>query len=224
MTEILEQDLLSKVQNFFQTYQKKIVMGLGAVVVIGGGYYAYQNFIMKPKENKAQEAMFVAEDYFGKDSCKLALDGDGKNKGLLYVISNYDGTKAANIATYEAGICYLHLGEFQKAIDKLKDFSTPSQAIQMLAYGAMADAYSELKKNDDAINYYKKAAATYAIDELSSGEYLWRAGQLCETINKSKEALDLYKEIKEKFPKYKQGEIDKFIYRLSIEKNDFSVN
>ena len=46
----------------------------------------------------------------------------------------------------------------------------------------------------------------------------------CETINKKKEALDFYKEIKANFPKAKQGEIDKFIYRLSIEKNDFSVN
>jgi tetratricopeptide (TPR) repeat protein len=94
----------------------------------------------------------------------------------------------------------------------------------MIAYGALADAYSELKKNDEALNYYKKAASTFTEDEITSAEYLWRAGQLCETLNKSKEALDLYKEIKEKFPKARQGEIDKFIYRLSIEKSEFSVN
>jgi hypothetical protein len=27
-----------------------------------------------------------------------------------------------------------------------------------MAYGALGDAYSELNKNDEAVNYYKKAA------------------------------------------------------------------
>ena len=168
--------------------------------------------------------MFKAEDYFAKDSFKLALDGDGTNKGVLNVIKTFSGTKAANLAHYYAGVSYLHLGDFNKAIENLKDFSTDSRPVQMVAYGALADAYSELKKNDDAISYYKKAASTFTEDEITSGEYLWRAGQLCETLNKNKEALEFYKEIKEKFPKSRQNEIDKFIYRLSIEKNEFSVN
>jgi tetratricopeptide (TPR) repeat protein len=220
----LEQDFLSKVQNFWSTYSKKILIGLGAIAVIVGGYYAYSTFVKQPAEMKAQEAMFKAEEYFGMDSCKLALDGDGKSKGFLSIIKNNSGTKAANLAKYYAGVCYLHLGDFNKSVEYLKDFSTSSQPIQMVAYGALADAYSELKKTDDALNYYKKAASTFTVDDQIGGEYLWRAGQLCETVNKSKEALDFYKEVKEKFPKYKQGEIDKYIYKLSIEKNEFSTN
>jgi len=219
-----EKDFLLTAQNLWQTYQKKVLTVFGAIAVVIGGYYAYSAFIVAPKEQKAQEAMFKAEDYFGKDSFKLAIDGDGTNKGVLYVIKNFSGTKAANLAHYYAGVSYLHLGDFNKAIENLKDFSSDSKPVQMVAYGAMADAYSELKKNDDAISYYKKAASTFEADELTSAEYLWRAGQLCETLNKNKEALEFYKEIKAKFPKAKQGEIDKFIYRLSVEKNDFSVN
>ncbi len=219
-----EKDLLLTAQNLWQTYQKKVLTVVGVIAVVIGGYYAYSAFIVAPKEQKAQEAMFKAEDYFGKDSFKLAIDGDGTNKGVLYVIKNFSGTKAANLAHYYAGVSYLHLGDFNKAIENLKDFSSDSKPVQMVAYGAMADAYSELKKNDDAISYYKKAASTFVEDELTSAEYLWRAGQLCETLNKNKEALEFYKEIKAKFPKAKQGEIDKFIYRLSVEKNDLSVN
>lgn len=219
-----EKDLLLTAQNLWQTYQKKVLTVVGVIAVVIGGYYAYNAFIVAPKEQKAQEAMFKAEDYFGKDSFKLAIDGDGTNKGVLYVIKNFSGTKAANLAHYYAGVSYLHLGDFNKAIENLKNFSSDSKPVQMVAYGAMADAYSELKKNEDAISYYKKAASTFVEDELTSAEYLWRAGQLCETLNKNKEALEFYKEIKAKFPKAKQGEIDKFIYRLSVEKNDLSVN
>jgi tetratricopeptide (TPR) repeat protein len=219
-----EKDLLLTAQNWWQTYQKKVLTAVGVIAVVIGGYYAYNAFIVTPKEQKAQEALFKAEEYFGLDSSNKVLNGDGTNKGVLYIIKNFSGTKAANLAHYYAGVSYLHLGDFNKAIENLKDFSSDSKPVQMVAYGALADAYSELKKNDDAISYYKKAASTFVEDELTSAEYLWRAGQLCETLNKNKEALEFYKEIKSKFPKAKAGEIDKFIYRLSIEKNDFSVN
>jgi tetratricopeptide (TPR) repeat protein len=224
MSEQLEQDFVSKLESFWNTYQKKIFTSVAAIAVIFGGWWAYSEFVKAPKELKAQEALFKAEEYFGLDSSRKTLDGDGINKGVLYVIKNFGGTKAANLAQYYAGVSYLHLGEFAKALEYLKEFSSDSRAVQMIAYGALADAYSELKKTDDALSYYKKAASTFTEDEITSAEYLWRAGQLCETLNKNKEALDLYKEIKEKFPKAKQGEIDKFIYRLSIEKNEFSVN
>ncbi len=223
MAENLEQDFLLKAEGFWKTNQKKIFIALGVVVVLVGGLYAYK-WYAKGAETKAQEAMFVAEDYFAKDSFNLALNGNGKDKGFLYIMKNHSGTDAGKLAKGYAGLCYLNLKDFQKAVDNLKDFSSNSAALQMVAYGALADAYSELNKKDDAINYYKKAATANSADDQTGGEYLWRAGQLLETMNKNKEALDMYKEAKEKFPKYKQNEIDKFIYRLSIEKNDLSVN
>ncbi len=219
-----EKDYLLNILKFWETNQKRILTIAGAVAVVVGGWYAYSTFVVAPKEQKAQEAIFKAEEYFAQDSSKKVLDGDGTAKGVLYVIKNYSGTNAANLAQYYAGISYLKLGDFTKSVDHLKAFSSKSNAIQMVAYGALADAYSELKKNDLAVENYKKAASAFPIDELTSAEYLWRAGQLLETVNKPKEALELYKEIKTKFPKAKAGEIDKFIYRLSIEKNEFSVN
>lgn len=218
-----EKDILLNLLKFWEKNQKRILTIIGGVAVVIVALYAYNEYMVKPKEQKAQEALYKAEDYFGQDSSRKVLDGDGTSKGVLYVIKNYSGTKAANLAKYYAGISYLKLGEFNKAVENLKDFSSNSDAIQMVAYGALADAYSELKKNDEAVSYYKKAAATFTVDQLTSADYLWRAGQLLETLNKPKEALELYKQIKKDFPKAKQGEIDKYIYKLSIEKNEFSV-
>ena len=218
-----EKDILLNLLKFWENNKKRILTITGGVAAVIVALYAYNEYMVKPKEQKAQEALYKAEDYFGQDSSRKVLDGDGTSKGVLYVIKNYSGTKAANLAKYYAGISYLKLGEFNKAVENLKDFSSNSDAIQMVAYGALADAYSELKKNDEAVSYYKKAAATFTVDQLTSADYLWRAGQLLETLNKPKEALELYKQIKKDFPKAKQGEIDKYIYKLSIEKNEFSV-
>lgn len=221
-----QNNFLLSLQELWNKHQKKVYAFVGGLAVIIGGWFAYNTFIKAPKEQKAQEAVFMAQDYFGRDTgfFKMALDGDGTNKGLLYVIKNNGGTKAANLANLQAGICYLRLGEFAKAIQFAKDFSAPTPALEMLANGVLADASSELKKVDDAISYYKKAASAFPVEEEASAEYLWRAAQFCEANNKPKDALELYKEIKTKFPKVKQNEIDKYIYKLSIEKNDLSVN
>jgi tetratricopeptide (TPR) repeat protein len=74
-----------------------------------------------------------------------------RSKGVLYVINNYGGTKAANLAKYYAGLSYLKLGDFNNAVKYLKDFSTDAKQIQLMAYGALGDAYSELNKKDEAI-------------------------------------------------------------------------
>ena len=200
-------------------------MGISAaIILIVGGWYIYKNFIQLPKEERASEAMFKAEEYFQKDSLDMALNGDGQSKGFLNVINNYGGTDAGNLAHFYAGVIYLRKGDFNNAVKHLKDFSTDSKQIQMISYGRLGDAYAELGKKDEAVDMYKKAGHHFPEDEFNSSEFLFRAGYLLESMGKNQEAVDVYKQIKEKFPKTEKGfTIDKYIYRLSIEKNDFSV-
>lgn len=222
MSEKLEEtnETFARVQGFWEKFQKPLLAGLAAIVVIIGGWYGYNEYIAKPKEEKAAESLFKAQQYFSVDSSNLVLNGDGQSKGVLYVINNFGGTRAGNLAHYYAGVSYLKLGDFNNAVKHLKDFSTDAQQIKLLAYGCLGDAYSELNRKEDAISSYKKAATTFEKDENNSAEYLFRAALLSESSGKSKEALDLYRELKEKFPKTEKGvQADKYIYRLSIEKN-----
>ena len=218
------QDPLLRAKSLWDKYNKPILIGIAAIVLIVGGWYAYQSYVVLPKEDQASDAIFKAQQYFAKDSFNLALSGDGKNKGFLYIISNYGGSKQANLSKYYAGVCYLKTGNFNKAVEYLKDFSTGAKQIQMMAYGCLGDAYGELGKNDDAITYYKKAAETFTDDDVNTSEYLFRAALKLETMGKNSEAVVLYKELKEKYPQSERGyQADKYIYRLSIEPNDFST-
>jgi tetratricopeptide (TPR) repeat protein len=217
-------ETLQKAETTWKKIQKPVLGTVVAVLVIVGGWLGYQEFIMKPKEEKAAEALYKAEQYFGIDSSNLVLNGDGQSKGVLNIISNYSGTKAANLAHYYAGVSYLKLGQFDKAVTHLKDFSTDAKQVQLLATGCLGDAYAELNKKEDAIAAYKKAANTFDKDENNSSEFLFRAALLSETTGKTKEALDMYKELKMKFPKTDKGfQADKYIYRLSIEKNELTA-
>jgi tetratricopeptide (TPR) repeat protein len=218
-------EALSKAKSFWDKNGKIVVGFLIGFFVTIGGYFGYKQFIVKPKEEKAADAIYKAQQYFQQDSAKLVLEGDGTNKGVLYIINNFGGTKAANLAHYYAGVSYLKLGDFNKAIEHLKDFKTSAKQVQAAAYGVLGDAYAEAGKNDDAVDSYKKAGSTFESDEALSAEYLFRAALLSATLKKDKEALDLFKSLKEKFPKTEKGQqADKYINKISVEKADLSVN
>jgi tetratricopeptide (TPR) repeat protein len=210
--------LIEKAKDFWQRNNKPVIAICTLIIVAVAGYYIYQNFFKSPKEEKATDAIFKAEEYFRMDSVNQALNGDGQYMGFLKVIDKYGGTDAGNMASYYAGDCYIKLGENEKAIKYLKKFSTGSKPVQARAYKLMGDAYADLGKNADALEYYKKAAHHFEKDETNSAEYLFMAAYLADRVLKDpKEAIDLYKELKEKFPKTQQGQqADNYLAQLGV--------
>lgn len=211
------QHTADKAQDFYSKNKNAINIGLLAIVVIVGGFFAYNRFVKVPNEKKAQEAIFGAQNFFAVDSFKLALNGDGNTYGFLQVIDKYGGTKAGNLAKYSAGVCLVKLGDYQKGIDQLKAFSSSDLVIQSLANGLIGDAYMELNKTDDAVSYYKKAGA--ADNMLTSPIYLLRAGLALEKANKPQDAIAVYEQIKQKYPQTNEGrEMEKYLARLGVVK------
>ena len=198
--------------------QKQIIYLFAAIIIAVVGYFGYSEVYQKPLEAKAADAMYVAEKYFANDSSELVLKGDGTSKGVLFIIKEFGGTKAANLAKYYAGMSYYRLKDYNKAIEYLKDFSSDAKQVQAVAYGSIGDAYSELKKNDEAINYYKKAGTHFPEDEAISSEYLFRAASFLELNGKNDAAIEIYKQIKQDYPKSEKGfSIDKYISRLQVQ-------
>ena len=202
-------------QDFWTRNSKFFLYGFIALVVIIGGYFVYQNYFLAPGEQKAADAMWKAEDYYRKDSARLALNGDGANPGFLRIISRHSGTKAANLAKFYAGSCYVKLGDFKNAIKYLKDFSTDDKLVSVRATGLLGDAYAETGKKNEAVEQYKKAGTMFPEDNFNSPEYLFRAGLMYQDLGKTKDAIDMFRTIKEKYPQSERGaEIDKYLARL----------
>ena len=120
--------------------------------------------------------------------------GDGNNLGFIDIIEEYGITKSANLSSYYAGISFLHLGEFDNAIEYLKDFDSGDQTVQSVATGAMGDAYLELGNKKDALSMYLKAAKQRK-NEFTSPIYYMKAAQLHESNGEFNKALGLYENI-----------------------------
>ncbi len=210
--------VVAKAKDFWAKYNKPLTIIATVIIVVLGGFYIYKNYFKNPKEIKAAEAMFKAEEYYRIDSVNQALNGDGQYDGFLRVIKKYGGTDAANMAHYYAGVCYTKLNDNNNAIKHLRKFSTSSKPIQARAYKLLGDAYADLGKNPDALNYYKKSAHLFEKDEAGSAEALFMAANFADRIMKNaKEAIALYKEIKEKFPNSEQAkDADNYLAQLGI--------
>jgi predicted negative regulator of RcsB-dependent stress response len=210
--------VIAKAKGFWEKYSKPLMIVSVLLIVVIGGWYGYQQFIVKPKEEKAVEASFRAEEYFRMDSLNLALNGDGQNLGFEKIADKFSGTKTGEMASLYAGTCHLRLNNFEKAVKYLKDFSSSSELVQARAYKLLGDAYAELGKNEDALSSYKKAAREFVKDEANSPDYLFTAAYFADRVMKNKEeAVKLYKELKEKFPRSQQAvDADNYLAQLGV--------
>lgn len=207
---------LTKTEQFIEDNQKVISYVVGGIILVVAIYLGFNRFYLQPREDEAKSQMFMAENYFEKDSFNLALNGDGNYLGFLDIIDDYGITKSANRAKYYTGISYLHLGQYEDALDYLNDFKTDDLLLGPVAEGAKGDALVELGETEEALKHYRKAYSM-SENELTAPIYMMKAARILETLDELEDALSLYEEIKEKYPETTEGtNADKYIARVKI--------
>ena len=157
--------------------------------------------------------MFMAENFFAKDSFNLALNGEGDVLGFLDIIEKYGSTPSGNLANYYAGLCYLYNGDYNNAIKYLEKFSSDDLVFNSLAKSNIGDAYMQLGDYKKAADYYKKAA-NEDTNELTAPIILMKAGLAFEKANDYKSALTMYERIEKEFTSSMEfRDIEKYITR-----------
>ncbi|MBJ6366954.1 tetratricopeptide repeat protein [Snuella sedimenti] len=209
----------SKTEAFVEKNQKYIFIIIGLVALVVLGTLGYKEFIAKPKQITAMNDMFQAQKYFDqaingveKDSLfNLALNGGEGKYGMLDIINEYSGTRAANLANYYAGTAYLRLKDYKKAVEHLSNFSSEDEVLAPLAKGNIGDAFVQLNQPEDALDYYEQAAKMRN-NEYTTPMYLYKAGAIALDLGKADKALGYFKRIKEEYPNATEAStIDVFI-------------
>lgn len=204
---------ITKTESFIQDNKKSLGIIGGTLLAVVMAYFAYNQFIVKPQEQSAQEEMFMAEQYFGLDSTNLALKGDGSYPGFSDVVDNYGSTPSGNLANYYLGMSLLKKGEFDQAIDALKDYDAEDDITGALALGGIAAAYTEKNDLDEALTYYKKAA-DWDKNNFTRPLFLFRQAFIYEQKKDFQSAIDLYNQIKSDYPFSSEArDIEKYIGR-----------
>jgi len=190
-------DQLSKTEEFVEKNQKGVFIFGGILALALLAIFGYKYYIGNQNE-LAQSEMFQAVFYFEADSLGYALNGDGLNYGFLDVISEYPGTKAANLAYFYCGATYLRLGDYESALRYLEDFNGGGHLLQVQVYALTGDALMELKDFGQAAENYTKAARFKENEEFSP-VYFEKAALAYEKLNRLEDALEVYSIIIDKY-------------------------
>lgn len=205
-------ETVSKTEQFFNDHKGLIYGIIIAVLVLGFGILAYNQWVLKPKQAEAMEQMFPAEAAFNAGEYELALNGDGNVLGFKDILDSY-GTKAGKAVNLYAGICELQLGNFNEAISYLKSYKGKDHILSARALACIGDAYVGLEDYNTAINYFEKAAELSS--NIYSAAYLLKAGVAYEELGNNDKALSCYNRIKDQYPQSVEGyDIDKYISRI----------
>lgn len=190
---------LSKTEQWIEDHKNLVFSVLGVIVLVIGGTLFYRYYLAN-QNSLAQSEMFQAQYWFEADSLNLALNGDGNNYGFLEIIDNYGSTKAANLAHFYAGVCYLKNGEFDNAIAYLSEFDAGDKLAQARAYALIGDAYMEKGDFSEAATFYSKAVDHYP-NEFFTPQYLMKEALAFEKLEDFDRAVASYNEIINKFTK-----------------------
>ena len=211
---------LSKTEQFIENNSKILFTIIGGLVLLFIGYYGYNNFYKIPLNKKAQKQLFVAEQYFEKDSFQTALEGTNKFDGLISISEQYSNTQSGQLAKYYAGISYLNIGEYQKAIQILDQYKSDDQLLLSIAKSAIGDAFAQINQPQEAIEYYQKAIQIEK-NGLTTPITLMKCAQLYELEEDYNNAIKCYETIKLDYPNSKISKsIDKYIGNLQYRNND----
>ena len=206
---------LTRTEQFIEDNQKLITYIVGGIVVVAAAFLGLNKFILQPREDEAQSQMFMAENYFEKDSFNLAINGDGNYLGFLDIIDDYGMTKSAKLANYYTGVSYLRLGEYQEAINYLGKFKTDDILLASVKEGSMGDAYSELGDDKKALQHYINATSA-SDNNFTTPIYLMKAAAIYENQGEPAKALEFYNRIKNEYPDTNEGQnVEKYIARTT---------
>lgn len=212
-------EALTSSEQFIEKNQNAIMIGLGVIIVVVLAVLAYHNLYKKPKNEKAQTAIFKGERYFQNQQDSLALFGNGNDYiGFEDIIDQFGGTKTADLAKAYAGISYSRLGDNDKALNHLNKFKGGDKMITPAISGAVGDVYMNMDKADKAADQFLKAAKK-ADNDLLSPVYHKKAGLAYLHAQKFDKAIETFTAIKKTYPNSPEGqEADKYIEQAKLNK------
>lgn len=216
MAKIEEKNPLESLVAKYEANKKRIntIIIVVLVAVIGG--LAYSELHRKPTIEKAATSVAWAQRMLEVDSFNLALNGNAEHPGFLKVQKKYSGTPTANLCNHYIGVCYLHMGDFDKAIKYLEDFNGKGTQLSYASWGALGDAYMEKGNTEKGIKYYEKASSNKD-DKVFTPMFLYRLAVAYEISNKTEQAQKAYQRIKDEYPQAQVAQdIDRHLARVGV--------
>lgn len=192
-----------KLETFFDTYGNKLLSGLVGITVVAVAIFVVLSLV----KNSAQK-----HEHNAQAALTVALTSEASVESYVAIVEEYEGTKAANTATYMAAAEYLKAGDLESAKAYLAKYADAEGAageiINALVYSLRGDVAVEENDLQSAVELFTKAMAasedvnTYENNARKLALVYVAMGDNVKAQETYKAMVEIYPELKGKYTKY----------------------
>ena len=193
--------------------QKYIMWGMIALSAIAVIVLVYIFAVRNPGIKSADEAVGQADFTLAQGNDSLAL-------AQYQQVANEYGYDAGNRATLMAATLLFQKGEYQQALDQLKNYDAKEAIVGAAAYSLEGDCYVNLQKYPEALKSYDKAISQSDDNQLYTPLFMLKKATVLREQKDYKAELKVLEAIKAKYPNYGNAyrlDIDKYIARAKYQ-------
>ncbi len=215
------QQVYTKTEMFLENNRKGISIVLGALVLIFGGFFAYQYLYKNPKEAEASNAAIRADLWAEMDSLEWAVKGKDEFEGFEALAEKYGSTKVGQRAHFWCGVYYRDkAADYATALEHFKQADFEDEAIGVEAIGCVGDMYVMTDNLEEGAKWLEKAtqrANRSASRDFTGPIYGLKAAKVYMELGKNDKAISLLQYIVDNFDKKSQeyGESEKLLAYLN---------
>lgn len=203
---------------------KKLVMWIvivaAAVVLIVLGYIY---LIRVPQQNAANDKIGLVDNKALNYEFSLQsnlLDSAGQVKSLTEVIQGYEaaaksGYDAGDRAKLMAAVYLYKSGDYQKALNYLKEFNTDSKVVEAMAKGLEGDCLVNTDKFQEAITTYQEASKVAKDNQVLLPYFLEKEAVVQDHLKNYAAEADLYTRVINDFPLYAESHYEQLQFYIA---------
>lgn len=178
--------------------RKYIYWGVGIIALVACFTLSYLFIYRNPRLKESAEAYTKVEmAAMGNDSIA--------SKEYAKVADKYTSTDGGNLAALSAAEAYYNLGDYNKALEYLKKFSSKDKVLGSNAEVLMGDCYVNLKKYNEAIDCFTNAIRKADGNPQIVPRVLLKQAVVYDALKKYDKALECYETIKKDYPQFELG-------------------
>jgi tetratricopeptide (TPR) repeat protein len=193
-----------KAREFVERNRKILSYVLTGLIIVVAGVIIYRNNLKA--ENERAEVLFAKiMGYYDSGDYKTAIEGVPQRniQGLKYIVENYGGTKAGEIATYYLANAYFMIGDYDNALKYFKKYDGDDKLLLASALAGIASVYEAKGDYKRAGEYFEKAAQRFK-ENILVPEYLYNSARNYKLAGEREKALRLFERIKKDYPNFQR--------------------